>query len=73
MTVNKVLSAFGELIKRSVQLVFKLCGVFLSLCWHAFLADTPKRDKSGECPSDKELREHYEHAAAHDFKDGWGC
>ena len=71
MTVNKVLSAFGELIKQSVQLVFKLCGVFLSLCWHAFLADTPERDKSGESPSDEEMREYHEHAAEYNFKDGW--
>lgn len=72
MTTNKILKTLGDLIRRTAFLMFKLCGMFLSLCWQAFLADTSKTGTTTECPYDKEMREYYECAAEHNFKEGWG-
>lgn len=72
MTFKTLLSALARLAIRAVSLVFKLCGVFLTLCFQAFIAGASESGDSDERAAQHDSDNYYASAAEYNFKDGWG-
>lgn len=72
MAFKKLLSALGDLAVRTVSLVFKLCGVVLTVLLQAFVAGATRSNESDEHAAQVENDEYYSRAAATHYEDWYG-